>query len=104
LTASLNSATDTLNCYRDRAYANEFPIVVEDPDVGKLRTIAQVATGHYGGEQRILLESFLEMERRMVMFKVNVRHIVVKFISLPWEECVPCRAVPSLCVLYMAFA
>jgi hypothetical protein len=31
--ASLGSVTDTLNCNWDCAYANEFPVAVEDPDV-----------------------------------------------------------------------
>ena len=45
LTACLGSVTDTLDYNRDCAYANEFPVAVEDPDVGKLRTIAQEAIG-----------------------------------------------------------
>ena len=41
-TASLGSVTDyKLGC----AYANEFPVAVEDLDVGKLRTIHQDAVG-----------------------------------------------------------
>jgi hypothetical protein len=45
LTASLVSVTDTLSCNWNCAYADEFPVVVEDPDVGKLRTIALEAIG-----------------------------------------------------------
>jgi hypothetical protein len=43
LIASLGSVTDTLNCNCDCAYANEFPVAFEDPDMGKQRTITQEA-------------------------------------------------------------
>jgi hypothetical protein len=43
LTASLGTVTDTLNFNWDCAYANEFPVAAEDPDVGKLSTTAQRA-------------------------------------------------------------
>lgn len=43
LTPSLGSITDILNCNCGCAYANEFPVAVEDLDVDKLRTIAQGA-------------------------------------------------------------
>ena len=49
LTASLLSLTDTINCNRDSAYANEFPVAVEDLDVDKLRTTVQGAIGPYEG-------------------------------------------------------
>jgi hypothetical protein len=39
----MRSVTDTLNYNWDRAYANDLPISVEDPDVRKLKTIAQEA-------------------------------------------------------------
>ena len=48
-TTSLGSVTDTLNCNWDYAYANEFPVAVEDHDVGKLRTLAEEAIGLIGG-------------------------------------------------------
>ena len=45
LTASLGSVTDTLNCNWDCAYANDFPLAVEDYNAGKLRTFAQESIG-----------------------------------------------------------
>jgi hypothetical protein len=45
LTASMGSVTDTLNYNWDYAYANEFPVGVQDLDVGKLRTIPQEEIG-----------------------------------------------------------
>jgi hypothetical protein len=49
LTASLGSITDTLICNCDCAYANEFPVAVEDLDIGKLWTFAQEAIGFKRG-------------------------------------------------------
>jgi hypothetical protein len=49
VTASLGSVTDTLNRNWDWAYANEFPVAVEDPDLNKLRTISQEAIGRMRG-------------------------------------------------------
>jgi len=43
LTATLGSVTDTLNYNVDCAYANDFPLAVEDLDVGQLSTTAQGA-------------------------------------------------------------
>jgi hypothetical protein len=43
LTAFLGSITDNLNCNCNCAYANDFPVVVEDLEVDKLRTIPQGA-------------------------------------------------------------
>jgi hypothetical protein len=51
-TASLDTVTDTLNKNWYCAYANEFPVAVEDLDVEKLRTTAQEAMGLYGGVAR----------------------------------------------------
>ena len=45
LTASRGSVRHTLKYNWDRAYVDEFPIAVEDLDVGKLRTIVQGAIG-----------------------------------------------------------
>ena len=45
VTASLGSVTDTLNYNWGCAYTNEFPVAVEDLDMGKLRTIAEEAIG-----------------------------------------------------------
>jgi hypothetical protein len=41
----LSSVTDTLNYNWDCAYANGFPVAVEDSDVDKLRAIAQKTLG-----------------------------------------------------------
>ena len=60
LAASLGSLTDTFNCNWDSAYANEFPVAVEDLDVYKPRTTVQGAIGPYGGGggHKTLLEGF----------------------------------------------
>ena len=70
LTASLGSQTDTFNCNRDSAYANEFPVAAEDLDVDKLKTTAQGAMGPYGvGGHETLLEGFPEYEPSLVISK-----------------------------------
>jgi hypothetical protein len=48
ITALLGSVTDTLNCYWDCTYTNNSPVMAENLDVNKLRTIAQEAIGLYG--------------------------------------------------------
>jgi len=45
LTSTLGSATGTLNSNKYHAYANEFTVAVEDPDLGKMRNISQETTG-----------------------------------------------------------
>jgi hypothetical protein len=45
LTTPMGSITDTLICNCDCAYANDFPVAVEDLDVGKLCTLAEEAIG-----------------------------------------------------------
>jgi hypothetical protein len=51
LTALLGSITDNLNCNWDCVYAKEFPLAVEDPDIDKLRAIAQAAIDIMGGRK-----------------------------------------------------
>ena len=73
-TALLGSVTDILHYNCDCAYANEFPVAVEDSDVGKLRTTAQEVIGLHGmcgGGGIIWLEGFLGSEPRLVMSKVR---------------------------------
>ena len=76
--ASLGSVTDTLKYSSYCVYSNEFPFVVKDLDVDKLRTIAQEAVGLYGRGGLLWLEGFLGCEPRLVMSKVrlaaNIRH------------------------------
>jgi len=45
VTGSLDLVTDALNYNYGCAYANEFPVAVEDCDVSKRRTIALEAIG-----------------------------------------------------------
>jgi len=47
LTALLGSVTDTLNYNWDCSYTNVFPVMVEDLDMDKMRTIIQEAIGLY---------------------------------------------------------
>ena len=49
LIASLGSVTDSLNYSKDCAYVNEFPVAVEDQDVGNLRTITEEVIGLTSG-------------------------------------------------------
>ena len=51
ITASMGWVTDTLNSNCGHAYTNEFSVAVEDPGVGKLRAIAQLAIGLMWGRK-----------------------------------------------------
>jgi hypothetical protein len=51
LTASLGSVTGTLKYNRNCAYANEFPVAVEDLDIDKLKTIPQGAIDLMRGQK-----------------------------------------------------
>jgi hypothetical protein len=71
VTASLGSVTETLNYNKYCAYANEFQVTIEDPDVGKLRTIALEAIGLIRGHN--FGWNAFWYSNPMFMFKVNVR-------------------------------
>ena len=50
---------------------NEFPVAGEDPDMDKLRTVAQEANDLYGGAQ-LWLEGFLSSEPRLIMYMIKL--------------------------------
>jgi len=72
-TASLDSVKNTLNNNRDRAYANEFTVEVEDPDLCKLRTFSQETTDVMW-QHDFGLKTFLDSNPESSCLKIRIKN------------------------------